>query len=671
MKSQSITLVLVLWIYGFPLSAAHVQLQNLSLSAHNPQAQTIQVNFSLQWDHAWNNDVNHDAVWIFLKFRTGSPLREIGGVSSNGLTFTVGSTSGLRAGMPLSLISGSGVLSPGTVITSIISATQFTVSEVPVAPLQDATLHIRHSWEHLYPSTTGHHPGIGTAVSIIPALYQPGAVHHPVNNPVTGVFIKLSEPGEGTCLVQQLSLHWPYGDQGVNLADYLEIRAFAVEMVYVPQGSFSLGDGALSDVAGHFHEASDPQRPFRIVGEAGLTLGGSSDGQLSSGMGMSPGYTDDFHAGQEQFLPAGFPKGYQAFYAMKYPVSQQQYADFLNTLTRYQQEERTASVAAPYVMVNASMPVHRNGIRRADGPATDLPLHFFCDLNGNGQPNDQDDGGTIACNYTSWSDLRHYAAWSGLRPMTELEYEKAARGHLTPNPNELVWGSQEVEPASGLLMAGTLEEQLFPVTANAAYQAIVAGPYRVGIAARPDGNRQASAASFWGIADLSTNVFERTVSVGTASGRQFTGTHGKGSYHSFQPWPDEATLGSGRRGGAWSSEVMSVSSRGEVNVPDVSRDMSTGIRLVRSVHCLAPASVPDDITGEPYQQIFTPGWFSTGGGSSYLWTVPAGWKLLRSRTDGSAVIFSGALNQGGDLRVAVKNTCGAGPETTLTVYAVE
>jgi formylglycine-generating enzyme required for sulfatase activity len=671
MKSRLFTLGLVLWMFNFPLSAADVQLLNLSLSAHNPQAQTIQVNFSLQWDYAWYNDINHDAVWVFLKFRTGSPLREIGGVNSNGLTFTVGSTIGLRAGMPLSLVSGSGELSPGTIITSINSATQFTVSVAPTTPLLDATLHIRHSWEHLYPSTTGHDPGTGTPVTIIPALYQPAAVHHPVNNPATGVFIKLSEPGEGICQVQQLSLLWPYGDQGVNLADYLEVRAFAVEMVYVPQGSFSLGDGAISDVAGHFHDASDPQRPFRVVGEASLTLGGSSEGQLTSGMGMSPGFSDDFDDGQEQILPASFPKGYQAFYAMKYPVSQQQYADFLNTLTRNQQEERTASVAAPYVMVNATMPVHRNGIRRADGPVSDMPLHFFCDLNGNGQPDGQDDGGTIACNYTSWSDLWHYAAWSGLRPMTELEYEKAARGHLTPNPNELVWGSQDVEPASGLLLAGTNQEQLFPVTANAAFQSILVGPHRVGIAARPDGNRQASAASFWGIADLSTNVFERTVSVGTASGRLFTGAHGKGSYHSTQLWPVEATLGSGRRGGAWSSQPLAVSSRGEVNVPDVSRDMSTGIRLVRTIHCQAPASVPDDIIGERYQQVFTPGWFSTGGGSSYLWTVPAGWTLLRSRSDGSAVILSGALNQGGELRVALNNTCGAGPETSFTVYAVE
>jgi formylglycine-generating enzyme required for sulfatase activity len=38
-----------------------------------------------------------------------------------------------------------------------------------------------------------------------------------------------------------------------------------------------------------------------------------------------------------------YPVGFRGFYTMKYEISQVQYRDFLNTLTRAQQQERVAS----------------------------------------------------------------------------------------------------------------------------------------------------------------------------------------------------------------------------------------------------------------------------------------------------------------------------------------
>ncbi|HCR53204.1 MAG TPA: hypothetical protein DIW27_02215, partial [Cytophagales bacterium] len=67
------------------------------------------------------------------------------------------------------------------------------------------------------------------------------------------------------------------------------------------------------------------------------TLSGTStllnslyDPAFSNSMTGNAGYT----------IPANYPKGFNAFYTMKYEVSQKQYADFFNTLP-------TAPIADP------------------------------------------------------------------------------------------------------------------------------------------------------------------------------------------------------------------------------------------------------------------------------------------------------------------------------------
>ncbi len=61
------------------------------------------------------------------------------GVGS-GTTITVGSTTGLVAGMAVEVISGTGAFAPGTTVLSITSSTTFTVTVPPVTPLSGAVV---------------------------------------------------------------------------------------------------------------------------------------------------------------------------------------------------------------------------------------------------------------------------------------------------------------------------------------------------------------------------------------------------------------------------------------------------------------------------------------------------------------------------------------------------
>lgn len=149
-------------------------------------------------------------------------------------------------------------------------------------------------------------------------------------------------------------------------------------------------------------------------------------------------------------IPSAYPTGYNAFYCMKYEMSQEQYVDFFNTLTRDQQNTRTnANVYgnAPvngnvFVMSNYSTLQKRNGIScPSTGLGTIDPITFYCDYNSNGTGNQSDDGQNIACNYLDWMCVAAYADWAGLRPMSEGEFEKACRGPNNAVADEYAWGS--------------------------------------------------------------------------------------------------------------------------------------------------------------------------------------------------------------------------------------
>ncbi len=338
-----------------------------------------------------------------------------------------------------------------------------------------------------------------------------------------GVFIYRSANGlGGTFSLSDARLRWNYGSDSVADDAQVALNVVATEMVYVPTGTFSAGSGGTG------------------TNEFTLTTINTGSATVAGG----------FPTGQTAPGSDSWPNGYTAFYCMKYAITQEQYVDFLKTLDRTQQNTRTGtdlasgitSVTRRYVMCNASSMASRNGIRcDATIPATGT-ITFYCDYNGNGIGGDFDNGQHIACNYLSWADGAAYADWAALRPMTELEFEKACRGTAAAVADEYAWGSTSITQATGITNSGAGNETASNSSANSVYEfhASVQGPMRVGCFATSNSTRETAGATYYGIMEMSGNLVKRCVTIENVDGRSFTGSHGDGVLDSTGEMPTPA-----------------------------------------------------------------------------------------------------------------------------------
>lgn len=355
-----------------------------------------------------------------------------------------------------------------------------------------------------------------------------------------GAFIYKSADGIGNANYTGAQLRWNYGVDGLNDEDSVEICVFAIEMVYVPQGAFYAGDGSVTTVQGNFEDGVSGN-PFYVTSENQITLGGGGAGSLGNNnrTGMPAATNEDFHDGLSKTLPAAFPKGFNAFYCMKYEITQGQYADFLNKLNLTQ---ATARYMGSY-NTNAQSITGTHPNFAADAP----------------------DRALMQVNY---DDFLTYLDWSGLRPMTELEYEKASRGSrgigFLPTPDEYAWGDVSIKggPAYVITNPGLPNETVNAATTvgNAAYNYTNnSRSYRVGTfaASIATPNRVEAGATYYGIMEMSGNAGELAMSVGRSEGRSFTGDHGDGEVtaagsYDVISWPT-SFWGLGIRGGGYNS----------------------------------------------------------------------------------------------------------------------
>jgi formylglycine-generating enzyme required for sulfatase activity len=447
-------------------------------------------------------------------------------------------------------------------------------------------------WQHALLHNTGHTAASGSSIDV--GLLSPDLAYDPGSNPAMGAFVYRNNTGAGNVNYSNMQLRWNYGRNGVADNAVLDIRVYAVEMVYVPQAAFFVGGGSLE--SGSFTNGSwisGNNIPLQISSENSISIAQTSGnlwGTSSSGSNS---------IGGSGTLSAQFPKGFKAFYCMKYEISQGQYRDFLNSLSYTQQLSRTTSSPGSVAGTAALSNINRNGIDiQVPGVASSLPAVYACNLNGNAAYNEATDGEWIACNLLSWMDGAAYLDWAGLRPMTELEYEKACRGNQTPVPGEFAWGTATATSANNITNSGAGGEITTTPGANAVFnsQPNVSGPMRVGVFAGVATSRAAAGTSYWGIAELSGNLWERTVSVGVAQGRNYTGTHGNGAlslngHANVVSWPGldgnlevSGAAGSGLRGGDWinPAPIMRVSDRTDASSTYTTRDSHFGFRGIRT-----------------------------------------------------------------------------------------
>jgi len=417
-------------------------------------------------------------------------------------------------------------------------------------------------WKHAKLHENGHKPGVGMTAT--PGLLNPAAVFNSTTNPALGVFVYRSEPGNGPIKLDDVELRWSYASNGLEDTELVEIEVFAIEMVFVPQGSFFVGSGGTETrtfTDGSWN--SGASIPLKITSEDALKIAKEANSLWA---------TSGLQVGE---LPGAFPKGYAAFYIMKYAITQEQYVRFLNSLTQTQANTRR--------QLNQNTNRHtlsvEDGIYRTNHPF-------------------------VAKNFLSWADGAAYLDWSGLRPMTELEYEKAGRGSAAPVANEFAWGNTTIIAATTINNEDQATETADPSNANAIFGGATGGPMRVGVFATALSNRQSAGASFWGVMELSGNLWERTVMVdvdqnpnefGNETSRAYTGQHGDGQlndqgYADVVFWPgltsDGVTIGNkgSFRGGAWISfsTAIRISDRTGATQDDLVRRNNDGFRGVRT-----------------------------------------------------------------------------------------
>ena len=355
----------------------------------------------------------------------------------------------------------------------------------------------RGEWHTAFLNNTSHTitGASSPSMSIEPAYLNPSSAFNQSSNPALGVFIYRANSSliSGTNTISSVQLKWNYGSQSIAVADdaSIDIRVFAIEMVFIPTANFAVGSGAVAD------------NEFIIT-----TVNTAIATTTPAGVGSLGGNAGGYPSGNTTPGSANFPNGYASFYSMKYEISQSQYADFLNTLTRAQQAMRFPSTTVGDYMYSAAgrtTPANRNGIKLIADAGQNIPRKYACDLNNNGIVNENEDGSDIACNYLSWHDAIAYLDWAGLRPLTEMEYEKMARGNETPILNQFTWGSTNIAGAIAISTnAGASSETVSSNLSNVIYAengSTINGPLRVGIFSRATSNRENAGAGYYGNLD--------------------------------------------------------------------------------------------------------------------------------------------------------------------------
>ena len=467
--------VLLFGAMGKPF-ANNIQISSVSIEKRDTAQGTAFVQFTLSWDHSWKDRVhyNWDAAWVFVKAYNPNERiwRHVGLIAP--------------AGSPVSPASNNCYMALPHSIGK---------ANVPV-------------WSEFATSQTD----FGTTI-------------------YSGVFIYRKEVGNGSNLIEDIQLQFYYRDYNFTDEDEIQVAVFAIEMVYVPAKEFFIGDG------------SSPNALY-ADGKNLVIKTDVPTGQQAL-MGKVTNETGWTYYGTP--IPDTFPKGQKAFYMMKYEITQHAYADFLNTLNPDQQANRsscnpfaakgTMALIPPAYAANPLQ--YRNYVRiriPAEEETDDYPAkgavfgHNITGVDADSCWERESNGGNIACNFLSWDDGLAYLDWACLRPMSEMEFEKACRGHQFLR-RSMAWGQQYGIAANNYAITDPGLATEISAEPSTCYLETGKAPWvmRVGAFAKDSTMRNESGASYYGIMELSGNLWERCINVSTAEGRTFIPREGDGA----------------------------------------------------------------------------------------------------------------------------------------------
>ena len=315
--------------------------------------------------------------------------------------------------------------------------------------------------------------------------------------------------------------------RNLNLSETIFASCFGVEMVHIPESEFYVGTSdttAQKNTAALF--TAGTRDVYKISSENEIQIG-DNQGLLAYNNANEVIYKGDIRGP----VPKAFPKGYQAFYCMKYELKEGQYVNFLNSVSEYFSSNRAHIGGRNYALERGGIYLE-NEKYKTNTP--DRPASFL-----------------------TFDDGCAFADWACLRPMSELEFEKASRGPVKPKYNEYPWGNDSRHKVSRyfdekgmLVMASPLSEKDIN-----------------------DSNLEIFGASYYWVMDMNKSLWERCVSIGNPKGRQFAGTHGDGSLSGYYgnadnaDWPNsyDGKGGISYRGGGTYEAGMVGSPEGKVS----------------------------------------------------------------------------------------------------------
>lgn len=315
------------------------------------------------------------------------------------------------------------------------------------------------------------------------------------------------------------TVKWHYGGNGVAGNATVRVRVCAIEVVYIPTGNFI----------------------YNAAGAGGSTYnnyGGGSQATISATTHVPTGAS------------TGWPNGYSAFYMAKYEVSQGQYSDFLNMLP-----DATASGFYSATTSNGYT------ITYTSGSAYGLRYAASSANRGN--------------NFMNWTDATNYASWCGMRPMTEMEFEKSARGGGA-TAYTYPWGNSTPSTTTYTVDSGTHTNYYANYNNAGGAKPINVGHYLSGDIVRTD---EQTGASPYGVTDMGGSLWEHLINCAATT----TPANGDGTTTVPASWPS-ASAGKGVRGGSWyyTSDYLRVSARGSAGWTDTDRTNYVGFRPART-----------------------------------------------------------------------------------------